>query len=467
MFTSRRFRLSALGVAGTVLAIATTAPGASAANVRYAGPAGTGSDCSAAEPCSIVDAVGGAVAGDEVIVTPGDYALTSTLEPEHITMHGVAGQPRPRLRFSGPGQQGVRLWYATLRWVEVEQAPGTGIGALWTGNSTIDQVIARTDDTVVTAAIQNSAIRNSMIVASGDDGIALQTSTSGATNSSTYRNVTAVASGANGIAIHVRAGFAAGRASITATNVIARGGAGGHDVKARTDSTGAQATLSVDHSSYGSQTTVGTDAEIAPGEGNQSAPPVFVDAAGGDFHAAAGSPTIDAGADDPANGPLDVDGDPRSLGLTDIGANELVSAATPTSGGGAGTPPATSGTPTPPAAFAGVRLVSTRLTTAGRFVTLRLSCPAATAGRCTGVTRLSTRRPRRSPHAAVRVTVGRAGFSIAAGQRARVRVRLSRTGRRLLARTPRISGRASSAAHGDTGESKTTVAAVTIRRRAR
>ena len=39
------------------------------------------------------------------------------------------------------------------------------------------------------------------------------------------------------------------------------------------------------------------------------------------------------------------------------------------------------------------------------FLTLKLSCPVATAGRCTGVTKLTARRKR----------VGRARFSIAAG----------------------------------------------------
>ena len=65
------------------------------------------------------------------------------------------------------------------------------------------------------------------------------------------------------------------------------------------------------------------------------------------------------------------------------------------------------------------------------------------------------------------MSLGRARFSIAAGTRATVKVRVSRAGRRLFARTSRLSGRAATAAQSAAGESKTTVAAVTIRRRSR
>ena len=39
----------------------------------------------------------------------------------------------------------------------------------------------------------------------------------------------------------------------------------------------------------------------------------------------------------------------------------------------------------------GVELVSTRLSSGGKHLTLGLRCPAATVGRCTGTTRLSAR----------------------------------------------------------------------------
>jgi hypothetical protein len=54
----------------------------------------------------------------------------------------------------------------------------------------------------------------------------------------------------------------------------------------------------------------------------------------------------------------------------------------------------------------------------------------------------------------------------AASQQAKVRVRVSRSGRRLFAHTRRLRGRAASVARSEAGDSKTTVAAVTIRKRA-
>ena len=54
--------------------------------------------CAAASPCRIDYAVESAAAGDEVIVAPGTYDLADSLEPTvPLDLHGIAGQPRPRL----------------------------------------------------------------------------------------------------------------------------------------------------------------------------------------------------------------------------------------------------------------------------------------------------------------------------------------------------------------------------------
>jgi hypothetical protein len=63
---------------------------------------------------------------------------------------------------------------------------------------------------------------------------------------------------------------------------------------------------------------------LTQGPGNQTAPPLFVDAAGGNYREAAGSPTIDAGTAEGVSA-ADLDGNPRALGAApDIGAFELV-----------------------------------------------------------------------------------------------------------------------------------------------
>jgi hypothetical protein len=119
--------------------------------------------------------------------------------------------------------------------------------------------------------------------------------------------------------------------------------------------------------------------------------------------------------------------------------------------------PSPSRAATTPGAFAGAKLVSTWLRPGGRFVTLRLRCPAATVGRCSGHTRLGARRH------AVAVNLGKAGFSSAPGRQTSVRLRVTAAGRRLLATVRRLGVTATTAAHDEAGRSRTTVVAITIR----
>ena len=130
-------------------------------------------------------------------------------------------------------------------------------------------------------------------------------------------------------------------------------------------------------------------------------------------------------------------------------------------------PSPTSPSATAGAGFPGVRLVSTRLTFGGKSIALKLSCSAGIVGHCSGRTTITARRPRpgRGNDGAVRL--GRARFSIAAGQQARVTLRVSRAGRQLLREVRRLRGSAKSAASDDAGHSKTTATKVTIRHRQR
>ena len=252
MLISRRSHLALLSVLATFVAAAATAPGASAAVQRYASPGGAGNACSAASPCGIVDAVGGANLDDEVILSPGDYPLAGPLsDTRRITIHGVAGQPRPRLLFSAPNQDGLRLEFgSTLRYVEIDQAAANG-NALFTANGvTVDQVIARAPGNGDPAAnIQNSTIRNSIVVASGANGRALVTDAGGNVNTSTYRNVTAIATASGGVAIQASASYVTGKATIHLVNVLARAPSG-ISLRAQTDNSGATATITATHSNY-------------------------------------------------------------------------------------------------------------------------------------------------------------------------------------------------------------------------
>jgi hypothetical protein len=126
------------------------------------------------------------------------------------------------------------------------------------------------------------------------------------------------------------------------------------------------------------------------------------------------------------------------------------------------TPPVT---PDPALPFDGVRLVSRRLTVTGGSITVKLRCPRGTVGRCSGRTTLTTRRRGTGAHTASTFLLGRAQFSIGAGQLSAVRVRVARDGRRVLRRAGRLRGNDTNAARDGAGVAETTVSRVTIRRR--
>ena len=546
MLSTRASRVALPTVLGALLF---AAPGASAAAQRYAGPGGSdAAACTSADPCSLTKAVSGAVSGDEVIVAPGDYTVTASLSGTGLTIHGVAGRPRPRLLSNGAWNV-LDLNESTLRYVEIENAPGQYGKPLAVHNSVVDQVIARgsAQPDMDTVWSRNTMIRNSIIVAPGPNGTAIDTFQQGGIVSGTYRNVTAIAPEAGGVAIAAISGGQSAAANVLARNVIARGGAGGASFVAEANNNGATAKIIVDHSNWLGGYTSGS-ASIVDAGGNQTATPAFVSAAAGDYREAAGSPTIDAGLSEIIDGDFDVEGDRREIFTIDIGADEFVRAPTATTGaatavtdhsarlsgtvaangahagyrfeygptatygrttaeadGGEGDAIAVAATigalrpattyhyrlvatnaggasdgadhtfttraalpkpspgPSPAPIFAGVKLMSKRLTFGGKVVALGLRCPAGTIGRCTGRTQLTAKRS----HSRTTVRLGTARFSIAAGTRAKAKIRVSRAGRRLLAHARRLQGRDVSAARDGAGRSKTTVARVTIRRRHR
>src|SRR5215208_5730022 len=264
MFTSRGSRPALLCVLCSLAILAVAAPGASAAAQRYASPSGGGYACSAAAPCDLTYAVEGAAGGDEVIVTSGDYKVAEIEQLSPVTVHGVAGQPRPRLHFSGGGW--IILQGSALRWVEIDQAAPSAKG-LTSWGGTVDQVIVRGGSAADCAAVVDSTMRNSVVEARSPDGSAICTAAFNSSDTNTYRNVTAIAH--KGFAIEAEAIDPTANLHVNVINTIARADAGGFGLYIRSSAPGGHATATVSHSNYPNYLTSGADAAYVDGGGNQ------------------------------------------------------------------------------------------------------------------------------------------------------------------------------------------------------
>jgi hypothetical protein len=133
--------------------------------------------------------------------------------------------------------------------------------------------------------------------------------------------VTAIAAGAGseGVRSSYDAIIVPGSHTLDLKNVIADGAK--YDLSALLGLEG-PGNIVVSNSNFDTENAVGSAKITATN--NQSAPPLFVNAAAGDYRPAAGSPTIDAGSTDQI-GTLDLAGNPRTLGAApDIGAYEFV-----------------------------------------------------------------------------------------------------------------------------------------------
>jgi hypothetical protein len=322
-----------LGVAAALLAL--VLPASANAATRYAAPAGGAtSGCPQLAPCSLKEAITGAGSGDEVVVTPGTYAVGETIATEMpLFIHGQDGVARPQI----VGASGVtpfesfapqHLSYLTL------EATNAGLGVLFVpADGTVLERLelrAHGEGGLGLRPGTNFTLTDSLIVAdeSADaGGIFIQGVASGAP---ILRNDTIVASGPESFGVAMTVVKSEVSINVKAVNVIASAET---DASANIvpEKTGSSATMSFDHSNL--DKTVGA---ITSTNG-QTASPQFVASSPPSFVEAPGSPTIDAGVNDAANGALDLGGNPRSLpgslgcgstppAVTDIGAYEFVPA---------------------------------------------------------------------------------------------------------------------------------------------
>lgn len=336
------------GLAVAVVVLALALPAMASAATRYASTfGGTVPGCPQVAPCSLEKAITEASSGDEVVVLSGTYEVASTIETETpLFIHGEDGLPRPRL----VGASGVTPFQSFaaqhLSYLTVE-ATDAGTGALFLpgDGTTLErlELVARGEGSLALRPGVNFTLTNSLLRAEGVNvgGIFIQGTASGMP---VLRNDTIFASGPESFAVATTVVNNDTAVAVQAVNVIADGRV---DASANVapEKTNSSATIAFDHSNLDK-----TEGNVTSTNG-QTAPPQFVTSNPPSFEEAPGSPTIDAGVNDPANGALDLGGRPRSLApastctstppaVTDIGAYEFL-AATPAIGCPRPLPPVT------------------------------------------------------------------------------------------------------------------------------
>jgi hypothetical protein len=308
------------------LALLALAPAAQAAQ-RYAAPAGSGAECTQAKPCSLNEAMSKAKANDEVIITSGAYTLsapaTLSFEATGANVHGDLNGARPTISGAVPGiALAVFTPKSRLSYVDMTNS-AEGAAAIGCATEvTVERVIAKTVSKTGQGLAQlgSCSVRDSLIRAEGSEAVALFASCE---KSEITRNVTAIASGAKAVGVRVSYnGFMIGGACVLdLRNAIASGDL--YDLQTNFGGPFGPGNITVENSNF-DVAKQEPSTTITQGAGNQTAPPLFVDAAAGNYRELAGSPTIDAGIASQI-GSLDLDGNARVLGAApDIGAYEFV-----------------------------------------------------------------------------------------------------------------------------------------------
>lgn len=317
-----------------VLALAAALPSAAAAaTTRFASPLGSGSTCAVGSPCLITTALSGAASGDTIVLagnegtygTPGAPIATELRMENGVSMQGTAGQPMPQIYTERSGAAwGIRMEGGSgqkLSGVAI-QLKGVAVAAVH-ANATVERVLALApESTAGCDAGPGSVIADS--VCAGLNGTFDSVGGVGSHFELTLRNDTLIGT-QKGLVLLAATG---GLAHIGAFNTIVRGGSG--DIEASQTSP-ATVVVDLDHSNYASvKSEGGATVTTAGSSANQTAAPLFLNAAASDFHQTAGSPTIDTGGNDAANGLLDLEGSTRTLAsriacpaITDIGAYEF------------------------------------------------------------------------------------------------------------------------------------------------
>lgn len=317
-----------------VLLVAVLVPAGSALGstpvTRYASPNGTGPQpCTdQSNPCDFVTAVAGPGLngphdGDTVVVLPGAYNLPSSPIDvvASLTIHGQDGAGVPVLNIPATSSAGITAEPGVeLRRLRINDQVGTPV---FFHGGRGEQVYAFTPASNTYACEQSDGtLKDSVCLDTGGNSSAAGVNISSASpQKPVLRNVTAIATGSNSNGLSYQAGPSTVM-TVSALNVIARGTM--NDVRSAQNGGGTNA-MTLDYSNFATTLPSGGATVTTAGTlHNQTTPPIFANAAGGDFHEATGSPTINAGFAAPDLGPADLDGLPRNQqGNPDIGAYEV------------------------------------------------------------------------------------------------------------------------------------------------
>jgi hypothetical protein len=343
----------ALRTGAIVVALAAVwgAAPAAAATTYVAGPSGSGEACSAAQPCSIAKAVSKAENGDSVMVLGGEYRLES---PSALPIEGITISKA--IDFGGaPGA--VPLIETTYtQTIRVDPGAGASVhdlkligrGSFSLGSGSADRIYVAMGGEEKPIEPQgacelgrDTVLRDSVCWARDEGnpadaaGVKVEVSNEAPLTTVKLGNVTAIAtdSGGDGLAAFAAYGPIL---MVEAKNVIARSEHGADVSSGSIGNASTSSTLVASHSNYSTISVAGSSNSITPPgtEGNQTAAPHFANPGAGDFHEAAGSPTIDGGIAGPLDSPFDLDGVARSLpgciggpAVPDIGAYEAAASA--------------------------------------------------------------------------------------------------------------------------------------------
>jgi hypothetical protein len=284
--------------------------------------------------------VGSAQNGDTVIVQPGTYSVTYNVTTDKaITLEGEPGQPRPSLvGASNLSTNTVTLsGGATVSHLDIEATntnPAHHLAALSVAGGLAEDLtlFAGPGDSQGEALLVNDSAAGTIVrnvlarsQAPGGAAVAFQDATQPPGTASVY-SLTASAESPTTSAVY--GNMAKGSALIKDSILLAQGK--GIQTNAATGP------IDVSYSDFPAPSSTG----YVDQGGNISAAPVFVDAASGNFHEAATSPTIDAGVGDLSLSSTDLDGNLRTLGdAPDMGAYEFIPSTVAPSSGSSGPPP--------------------------------------------------------------------------------------------------------------------------------